>query len=156
MADLTYILTLKDAGDKTFVMPSGFESNVEIHCWGAGGGGAGGGGGYAKSTVQINAGDSVRLQVGQPGSGQTGGTHSSYTRYRGGSAAAAGDEDGDTTAGTGGGGASAVVVNNVAVCVGAGGDGPNHNEPGKRSGQPCLRGLSASRCRMCWAGWRPG
>ena len=131
--DLTYILTLKDAGDKTFVMPSGFDSNVTIYCWGAGGGGtigaSGGGAGYASTLAQIPAGSVVRLQVGQPGTngdrrtGGIGGTHPSYTRYRGGSAGSAYDEDWDTGAGGGGGGASAVVVDNSPVCVGAGGGG---------------------------------
>ena len=69
--DLTYTLILKEAGDKTFTMPSGFESNVEIHCWGGGGGGSlgvsGGGGGYASTVAQIPAGSTVRLQIGQPG-----------------------------------------------------------------------------------------
>lgn len=140
--DLTYIITLRDAGDKTFVMPTGFDANVEIHCWGAGGGGtigaSGGGGGYAKSIAQIQAGATVRLQVGQPGTngdrrtGGLGGTHPSYSRYRGGSAGSAYDEDWDTGAGGGGGGASAVVVNGTAVCVGAGGGGAGG--PGDDSG----------------------
>jgi hypothetical protein len=131
--DNTYILTLKDAGDKTFIMPAGFESNVTIHCWGAGGGGtigaSGGGGGYASTLAQIPAGVVVRLQIGQPGTdgtrrtGGSGGTHPSYTRYRGGSAGSPYDEDWDTGGGGGGGGASAVVINNSPVCVGAGGGG---------------------------------
>lgn len=137
--DLTYIVTLKDAGDKTFVMPSGFDANVEIYCWGAGGGAAGGyqggGGGYAATSTQINAGDVVRLQVGQPGTdgamggagtpGGKGGTHPSYTRYRGGDAGYGGESeyDADMGSGAGGGGATAVVVNDVPLCVGAGGGG---------------------------------
>ena len=140
--DNTYILTLKDAGDKTFVMPAGFNSNVEIHCWGAGGGGtvgaSGGGGGYAKAVAQIAAGSVVRLQIGQPGTdgsrrtGGSGGTHPSYTVYRGGSAGSPYDEDWDTGGGGGGGGASAVRVNGTPVCVGAGGGGAGG--PGDDSG----------------------
>ena len=58
------IIQLQQPGAKTFVMPSGFQTSVEIHCWGAGGGSAssgalGGGGGYATTTAIINAGDSV-------------------------------------------------------------------------------------------------
>jgi hypothetical protein len=218
--DLTYILTLSAAGDKTFVMPAGFEANVEIHCWGAGGGGfgtvsesryqrtvyyrsllatgysgsgetfgvttttqtitvppgvippassspvagatsygpwtlvsggssgsgaKGGGGGYASTVAQIPAGSTVRLQVGQPGTnggrqtGGVGGTHPTYTRYRGGSAGSAYDEDWDTGAGGGGGGASAVVVDNSPVCVGAGGGGaggPGDDSPIGSQGNP--------------------
>jgi hypothetical protein len=142
--DLTYILTLKDAGDKTFVMPSGFDANVEIYCWGAGGGGSlgvsGGGGGYASTVAQIPIGSVVRLQIGQPGADggrgtnppSAGGSHPSYTRYRGGSAGSSYDEDGDTGSGGGGGGASAVVVNDSPVCVGAGGGGAGG--PGNDSG----------------------
>jgi hypothetical protein len=147
--DLTYILTLSAAGDKTFVMPAGFEANVEIHCWGAGGGGtigaSGGGGGYASTVAQIPAGSVVRLQVGQPGTnggrqtGGVGGTHPTYTRYRGGSAGSVYDEDWDTGAGGGGGGASAVVVDNSPVCVGAGGGGaggPGDDSPAGNPGNP--------------------
>ena len=147
--DNTYILTLKDAGDKTFIMPAGFESNVEIHCWGAGGGGtigaSGGGGGYAKAIAQISAGNTVRLQIGQPGTngdrqtGGLGGTHPSYTLYKGGSAGSAYDEDWDTGAGGGGGGASAVRVNGTAVCVGSGGGGaggPGDDSGGGNPGNP--------------------
>jgi hypothetical protein len=147
--DNTYILTLKDAGDKTFIMPAGFESNVTIHCWGAGGGGtigaSGGGGGYASTLAQIPAGAVVRLQIGQPGTngdrrtGGLGGTYPSYTRYRGGSAGSAYDEDWDTGAGGGGGGASAVVINNSPVCVGAGGGGAGglgDDSPGGTPGNP--------------------
>jgi len=144
--DNTYILTLKDAGDKTFIMPAGFESNVTIHCWGAGGGGtigaSGGGGGYASTLAQIPAGAVVRLQIGQPGTngdrrtGGLGGTHPSYTRYRGGSAGSAYDEDWDTGAGGGGGGASAVVVDNSPVCVGAGGGGAGGPGDDSNAGNP--------------------
>ena len=144
--DNTYILTLKDAGDKTFIMPAGFDSNVTRHCWGAGGGGtigaSGGGGGYASTVAQIPAGAVVRLQIGQPGTngdrrtGGIGGTHPSYTRYRGGSAGSAYDEDWDTGAGGGGGGASAVVIDNSPVCVGAGGGGAGGPGDDSSAGNP--------------------
>jgi hypothetical protein len=144
--DLTYILTLKDAGDKTFTMPTGFEERVEIHCWGAGGGGtvgaSGGGGGYASTTASIPAGSVVRLQVGQPGTnggrrtGGTGGTHPTYTRYRGGSAGSPYDEDWDTGGGGGGGGASSVLVSNSPVCIGAGGGGAGGPGDDSRAGTP--------------------
>lgn len=146
--DLTYLLTLKDAGDKTFVMPTGFDSNVEIHCWGAGGGGSynvlGGGGGYATTVAQIPAGSVVRLQIGQPGANggrgnnppSPGGTHPSYTRYRGGSAGSSYDEDADMGSGGGGGGASAVVVDDSPVCVGAGGGGAGGPGDDSGSGNP--------------------
>jgi len=220
--DLTYILTLSEAGDKTFVMPSGFEANVEIHCWGAGGGGfgtgpedtyqrtvrtrsglytgyngssgtysyytstqsitvpagtvpsasampslgvvvsygpwtkissgggsgsgaKGGGGGYAKTKTQVPAGATIRLQVGLPGTdgdrrtGGVGGSHRSYTRYRGGSAGSAYDEDYDMGAGGGGGGASAVVIDGSPVCVAAGGGGaggPGDDSPIGSQGNP--------------------
>jgi hypothetical protein len=147
--DLTYTVVLKEAGDKTFVMPAGFDANVEIHCWGAGGGGtigaSGGGGGYASTVTQISAGAVVRLQIGQPGTngdrrtGGIGGTHPSYTRYRGGSAGTVYDEDWDTGGGGGGGGASAVVIDNSPVCVGAGGGGaggPGDDSPAGNPGNP--------------------
>ena len=90
-----YILTLTDLGVKEFVMPVGYAAAVEIYCWGAGGGTStagqpGGGGGYAKAIVTLNAGDRVRLQVGQPGSnaaqGSAGGGANTLNRYVGGSA----------------------------------------------------------------------
>ena len=129
-------------------MPTGFEENVEIHCWGAGGGGSlrvsGGGGGYATTNAPIPAGSVVRLQVGQPGANggrgnnppSPGGTHPSYTRYRGGSAGSSRDEDGDTGSGGGGGGASAVIVDNSPVCVGAGGGGAGGPGDDSGSGTP--------------------
>jgi hypothetical protein len=146
--DLTYTLILKEAGDKTFTMPSGFESNVEIHCWGGGGGGSlgvsGGGGGYASTVAQIPAESTVRLQIGQPGANggrgnnppSPGGTHPSYIRYRGGSAGSSRDEDADMGSGGGGGGASAVVVDNSPVCVGAGGGGAGGPGDDSGSGTP--------------------
>ena len=134
MADIVYKVILQDAGVKAFTMPDGFYEDVEIHCWGAGGGkgrgGAfGGGGGYAKTTVNINEGDEVSLQIGQPGTnggypaGGRGGLDSTYRLFRGGNSADAYDEDADTGAGGGGGGASWVAVNDSYVCVGAGGGG---------------------------------
>ena len=146
--ELTYILTLKEAGDKTFTMPAGFEESVEIHCWGAGGGGSlrvsGGGGGYASTVARIPAGSVVRLQIGQPGANggrgnnppSPGGSHPSYTRYRGGSAGSSRDEDADMGSGGGGGGASAVVIDNSPVCVGAGGGGAGGPGDDSRSGTP--------------------
>ena len=98
------------------------------------GGTPGGGGGYAKTYGNISAGDIIRLQVGVSGTtgiyggptGGIGGTHPSYTRYRGGNAGAGGEineYDNDMGSGGGGGGASAVLINNIPICIGAGGGG---------------------------------
>ena len=136
MADITYSLILDNIGIKAFTMPKGFFSDVTIHCWGAGGGAGrsgslGGGGGYATSTVTINEGDEVVLQIGQPGSngdlsGASGGLDTSYRQLRGGSsgeAQAISRDDNNIGSGGGGGGASWVNVNGNLVCCGAGGGG---------------------------------
>jgi len=117
----TYTLILKNSGIRAFTMPEGFWPDVEIHCWGAGGGNetaalAGGGGGYAKTTVDINPGDEVILQIGQPGSSNgSGGLDTTYRILRGGNG---------TTAG--GGGASWVSIGGTFVCCGGGGGGGGH------------------------------
>ena len=156
MSDLTYIVTLKDDGYKTFVMPTGFESNVEIHCWGAGGGSGwggapGGGGGYARTTVNINSGDEVTLQIGQPGrnapsatgAGGAGGLDPTYQNFRGGNGGARGTWCGQVRGpypSGGGGGASFVAIEGSFVCVAAGGGGGggfghnNFKDPGKPGG----------------------
>lgn len=126
MANTTYNVILSSNGIRAFTMPDGFWPDAEIHCWGAGGGAGsggalGGGGGYAKTTINIQQGDEVTLQIGQPGgsaSGNTpgvGGLDTTYRRLRGGSGAAGGNG--------GGGGASFVAINGVMVCVAAGGGG---------------------------------
>jgi hypothetical protein len=127
--DITYTLILENVGAKTFVMPEGFWPDVKINCWGAGGGNEsslyrGGGGGYAYANVNISSGDTVTLQLGQPGSPDgTGGIDSSYKLFRGGNG---------TTAG--GGGASWVAVNNTIVCCGAGGGGGGSSGSGVPGG----------------------
>lgn len=66
-------------GTQSFTMPQGFSSSVEVYMWGAGGGvggsdgggpgGAGGAGFYLHSTINLNAGDEVKVAVGGPGFG---------------------------------------------------------------------------------------
>lgn len=169
-----YYIKLRDIGAKTFTMPDGFESSMEIHCWGAGGGSGrggarGGGGGYAKTTININPGDRVSLQLGQPGTngsyptGGLGGVDPSFTLFRGGNSSNAYDEDADTGAGGGGGGASWVSVNGVFVCVGAGGGGAGGLGDDASGGNPGLpggvttNGLSSSYAGGdAPAGWSTG
>lgn len=133
-------LVLDKPATEGFIMPKGFESNVEIHAWGAGGGsgggprgGAGGGGSYAYAEVQINAGDFVEMIIGKPGlstgstvGGQGGQGSFLSLNFSGGSGGDGYDGDGDNDggwAGGGGGSASAVLVNDRRVCVAAGGGG---------------------------------
>lgn len=135
MTDKTLIYTRNTPGVTVFTMPDGFESNVEVHVWGAGGGdgtGAdGAGGGYAKSNVQINQGDTVTIIVGSQGQdfvnqqiGGDGGVGSTTLGFNGGRGANQGDpEDQDAGSAGGGGAATAVLVNGTAVAVGAGGGG---------------------------------
>lgn len=123
-------------GAHTFVMPTGFKSNVEVYVWGAGGGsggggagsngGRGGGGGYVKTNVVIQAGDTVTVAVGGAGknawatSGGAGGTEG-LVGYDGGSGSTSTDSDGG---GSGGGGAASVIlINGTPVVVAAGGGG---------------------------------
>lgn len=92
----TYTLILNQAKAREFIMPDGYWPDVEIHCWGAGGGAGwggstGGGGGYAKVVTNVNAGDRIRLQIGQPGksatsqeAGGAGGSDGTDTRFKGG------------------------------------------------------------------------
>ena len=137
--DTTYQIILDSNGIKAWTMPEGYFPDVEIHCWGAGGGAGwggapGGGGGYAKATVNINPGDEVTLQIGQPGlnapsatgAGGAGGLDTSYQNFRGGNGGARGtwcrQVRGPYPSG-GGGGASFVAVDGSFVCVAAGGGG---------------------------------
>jgi hypothetical protein len=139
----------------------GFYPDVEIHCWGAGGGSGwigapGGGGGYAKTTVNINPGDEVTLQIGQPGlnapsatgAGGAGGLDTTYQNFRGGNGGQRGTwcrlstsrGGGGPYPSGGGGGASFVAVDGSFVCVAAGGGGGggighnNYKDPGKPGG----------------------
>lgn len=134
----TVIVKLDQSRAKTFTMPAGYETNVDIYCWGAGGGtgwgGApGGGGGFAKTTATVASGDKIRLQIGLPGLnapsatvGGSGGVDSSFTAYRGGNGGGrgywCGNVNGPYPSG-GGGGASWVSINGYYVCVAAGGGG---------------------------------
>ena len=174
MADITYTITLRDSGIRAFTMPEGYWDDVQIYCWGAGGGNEpggsrGGGGGYAQSTVYINPGDEVVLQIGQPGrngSGMTGGAGGidpTFRTFQGGSSADARDEDNDTGPGGGGGGASWVAVNGTFVCVGAGGGGAGGFGDDVAPGTPGLpggvttNGLSSNtRGGSASAGWTTG
>lgn len=92
----TYTLILNQEKAREFIMPEGYWPDVEIHCWGAGGGsgwggGVGGGGGYSSVLVDIDPGDRVRLQIGQPGrnasnpdTGGSGGSDRTDSRFDGG------------------------------------------------------------------------
>lgn len=135
------IIQLQQPGAKTFVMPSGFQTSVEIHCWGAGGGSAssgalGGGGGYATTTAIINAGDIVTLCVGGPGIRTTKGTGFGDGSFAGGAPGSYGDEDGDTGGGGSGGGATAFIIDGHAVCVAAGGGGAGGSGDDSGTGTP--------------------
>ena len=138
--DTTYQIVLDSNGIKAWTMPDeGFYPDVEIHCWGAGGGAGwggapGGGGGYAKAIVNINSGDEVTLQIGQPGrnapsdtgAGGAGGLDTTYQNFRGGNGGARGTwcgQNGGPYPSGGGGGASFVAVDGSFVCVAAGGGG---------------------------------
>jgi len=155
--DTTYRIILDSIGIKAWTMPDeGFYPDVEIHCWGAGGGSGwigapGGGGGYAKTTVNINPGDEVTLQIGQPGlnapsatgAGGAGGLDSTYLNFRGGNGGQRGTWCGQNRGpypSGGGGGASFVAVEGSFVCVAAGGGGGggyghnNYKDPGKPGG----------------------
>jgi hypothetical protein len=139
MSDKIYVFTVQDSAEQiAFTMPQGFESTVEVHCWGAGGGTgwggfAGGAGGYAKSTTTINPGDSVVIQVGEPGAnapnantGGRGGVDYGNRGFGGGNGGTRGGWCGNVNGpypSGGGGGASYVLVNETPVCVGAGGGG---------------------------------
>ena len=155
--DTTYQIILDSNGIKAWTMPDeGYYPDVEIHCWGAGGGSGwigapGGGGGYAKSIVNINPGDEVTLQIGQPGrnapsatgAGGTGGLDTTYQNFRGGNGGARGTwcgQNGGPYPSGGGGGASFVAVDGSFVCVAAGGGGgggyghDNFKDAGKPGG----------------------
>ena len=134
--DITYQVILDSIGIKAFIMPEDYFPDVEIHCWGAGGGSVssqpGGSAGYAKTTVNINPGDEVVLQVGQPGLPTgLGGIDNSYRILRG----------GNGSGGAGGGGASWVVVEDNMVCCGGGGGGAAPGGSGS-SGGNTAKGLA--------------
>ena len=155
--DTTYQIILDSNGIKAWTMPDeGFYPDVEIHCWGAGGGSGwggapGGGGGYARTTANINPGDEVTLQIGQPGrnapaatgAGGAGGLDTTYQNFRGGNGGARGTwcgQNGGPYPSGGGGGASFVAVDGSFVCVAAGGGGGggyghnNYKDAGKPGG----------------------
>jgi hypothetical protein len=93
---------------------------------------AGGSAGYARTTVNINPGDEVVLQVGQPGlSTGLGGIDNTYRILRGGTGSGGG----------GGGGASWVVVEDTMVCCGGGGGGAASGGAGS-SGGNTTKGLA--------------
>ena len=59
MSDREYVyIVSNDSTGTAFFMPTGFESNVTVHLWGAGGGQGysstlGGGGAYVSSTLSL-------------------------------------------------------------------------------------------------------
>ena len=90
----------------------------------------GGGGSYVKSILNVNAGDTVQLVVGQAGksstskAGAAGGRSYISGMLSGGNGGTGGyDEDGEGGGGGGGGGATALVLNGYIVAVAAGGGG---------------------------------
>ena len=134
MASLKYYYIINTPGPKVWTMPKGFQSNVEIHLWGAGGGlgssQPGGGGAYVSTTATVDAGDIVEIGVGQKGaaaSGASAGVGGGSTigfKYSGGpGGAGTGDEDGENGGGGGGGGATVVLIDGNVVAVAAGGGG---------------------------------
>lgn len=134
MSNTQYIYTVANPGYHAFTMPDGFQSNVEVHLWGAGGGAGGGvnggGGSYATTSISVTKGDIIEIGVGAAGApavGSVGGTggkeYLSPNTFNGGDGGSSGDEDLDTGAGGGGGGASAVVWNGYTVVIAAGGGG---------------------------------
>jgi hypothetical protein len=137
--EYVYIVTA-DTGLKSFVMPSGFESNVTVHLWGAGGGRGysgtnGGGGAYVSSTITLSPGDSVEVSVGNKGTngsrerggeGGTSGKSDTFSTLKGKTADNSQPWPGDDNnigAGGGGGGATAIIVNGNVVVAAAGGGG---------------------------------
>jgi len=160
MADsLYYTYIVNKPTSEAFFVPDGFESNVEVHLWGAGGGGglasSGGGGGYVKSIVTVAEGDFFEITVGGAGGtgsknvggvgGQGAGLSTiSYAYGFGGGAggtgiAYPGGDDQYYGSGGGGGGANVVIVNGVAVAVAAGGGGGGGGE-NYQAGYPGLPG----------------
>ena len=135
---LQYVYTIPTAELVSFTMPQGFQSNVQVYLWGAGGGqGYGGapgaGGGFVQSTITINQGDFVQVDVGGAGqdatsaySGGNGGTSNLPSQFAGGNGGSGYDSDGDGDgpwAGGGGGAATAVLINGTPIAVAAGGGG---------------------------------
>lgn len=129
MVDTTYIYQSGAAGLSSFIMPSGFKSNVEVHMWGAGGasgqGSSGGGASYVTSTITIHLGDMVSIGIGTSGKARSGGVNGFPYQYSGGAGGANIPFDNDSTTGDGGGGgaATAIAINNVIKSVAAGGGG---------------------------------
>lgn len=82
----TLVKTFVYSNDKrTFVVPSGYSTDVELYMWGAGGGagGADGGGGYGGAgaagwylhrNITLNPGDTVEVAVGRGGTGGASGS----------------------------------------------------------------------------------
>ena len=129
MVDTTYIYQSSTAGLSSFIMPSGFNSNVEVHMWGAGGasgrGSSGGGASYTTSIITINLGDQVSIGIGTSGKARSAGVNGFPYQYAGGAGGGNIPFDNDSTPGDGGGGgaATAITINNVIKLVAAGGGG---------------------------------
>ena len=129
MVDTTYIYQSSTAGLSSFIMPSGFKSNVEVHMWGAGGasgqGSSGGGASYTTSIITINLGDQVSIGIGTSGKARSAGVNGFPYQYAGGAGGGNIPFDNDSTVGDGGGGgaATAITINNVMKLVAAGGGG---------------------------------
>ena len=130
MVDTTYIYQSSTAGLSSFIMPSGFKSNVEVHMWGAGGasgrGSSGGGASYTTSIITINLGDQVSIGIGTSGKARSAGVNGFPYQYAGGAGGGNIPFDNDSTYvgdGGGGGAATAITINNVIKLVAAGGGG---------------------------------
>lgn len=129
-------------GQQTWTVPSGV-STVTVRCWGAqGGGGTGGGnganGGFGETTLNVSAGETLYIYVGERGnfgSGSSGGSGGWPNGGDGGT-----DDPGDGGGG-GGGGSSGVRYPSSSVsdqvCMGGGGGGNDwggFHAPGRGGG----------------------
>ena len=127
------------SGDQSFVVPSGV-STLTAKLWGAGGGGGGGwaqgylggAGGFTAATIAVVPGETLVVQVGQPGG--HGCPTGSNNYYGGGAGCAAGATD--LGYGGGGGGRSAIKRGGVDVLVagGGGGGGSRNSAAGSEGG----------------------
>jgi len=138
-----------------FVVPSGINS-ITIEAWGAQGGrgwingglgaGLGGNGGYAKGTLAVTPGETLKLYV-----GGRGGSAAAYSAGGWNGGGYSDDTDSDTDdSGGGGGGATDVrkggtaLTNRVIVAGGGGGGGCNSGNGGAGGGLNGIAGLGTT------------